>query len=114
MTTLDRDTIDALAEELGPQTLVDVLRTFLEDAASLSDAIRASGATGDLGALGRAAHTLKSTAALVGASELAASCAALELAAREGGPEDLAEVVTRHARTASDAIADEIALRSRA
>ena len=56
---------------------------FLADAGGLAADVTAALASGDLAAARRAAHTLKSSSAMLGALELAEQCAAVEHAARD-------------------------------
>ncbi len=83
-----------LAEELGDGaivvTLVDTYLTELP--ARLNELIAAVGAA-DLEVVGRAAHTLKSTSSMLGASPLAQLAAELELASTRVAPDELVRLV---------------------
>lgn len=73
---------EALAEMIGfdmPEVMVDLLDTYIEEPNGLVETIRTLGRT-DLAspALMRAAHSLKSSSASVGAMPLSALCADLE------------------------------------
>lgn len=73
---------EALAEMIGfdmPEVMVDLLDTYIEESNGLVETIRTLGRT-DLGsqALLRAAHSLKSSSASVGAMPLSVLCADLE------------------------------------
>lgn len=70
----------------GPDGFRDVLETFLVDAPAQARAIEESLALGDAAGLGRAAHTLKSTSAALGASLLSSLCREIEEASRAGAP----------------------------
>ena len=96
---LDRTVINGLKElrEPGqPDPLRELVELFLKDAQPRLDKMDAAAATGDLPALGAAAHTLKGSASNLGARRLASLCAALEKQARAGEAatpaETLAEV----------------------
>lgn len=91
--TLDRAALDALRDMTGGDAAlyVELLDTFVTDADLYLGEL--TGAT-DATALARAAHSLKSNAMTVGATELAAACRALEADARAG------EVADRDPRVA--------------
>ena len=87
---------ELLAMAGGDQEFVAaVVREYLSDSASAIAALRS--ATG--AELERAAHTLKSTSASVGALALAAICTEIERAAREGpvAPQLTAAAEAEHA-----------------
>ncbi|MEX1019448.1 MAG: Hpt domain-containing protein [Litorilinea sp.] len=72
----------ALVEMIGydmPEVIVDLLDTYLEESAGLVEVIRTEGRT-DLSSqsLMRAAHSLKSSSASVGAMPLSVLCGDLE------------------------------------
>lgn len=60
------------------------LRLFLDRSETLVDQIREGAQSGDLDALGGAAHQLKSTSASIGGMSLSALAAAIEAYARDG------------------------------
>jgi HPt (histidine-containing phosphotransfer) domain-containing protein len=89
----------AQLRELGDgddSVLLEILEAFLVDAGAQVAAMEAAREAGDAGALERVAHTLKSTAATVGATLLASLCRELEELARtrclERAPERVARV----------------------
>ncbi len=67
-----------------------VIRLFLDQCASLLAEIERASAAGDTPALSRAAHTLKSSGASVGAAAIAAVAKELEALARAGRTESIA------------------------
>jgi len=80
-TLLDAATLDdirALVGDDGEDGLAGLIACFLDDAPRLLNAMRDALDTNDAGALQAAAHTMKSTSALFGATALAALCEALE------------------------------------
>jgi two-component system sensor histidine kinase/response regulator len=87
----------------------DLLRRVVEQftslAPTLAATIREKAGEGDAEAVWRAAHSLKSSSAAVGAVQLALQCGAIESAAREKG--------TRPTKTQLDALDTEIATVSR-
>lgn len=76
---VDLTVIDQLVQDLGdPAVVTGVISTFVTDAPRRLAVIAAVNGPGDAADVGRAAHTLKSTAALLGASALADACAEIE------------------------------------
>ena len=68
----------------GDQLLRRVVRRYLDDCPRLIAMMHKAAAAGDTDSLGRAAHSLKSSSATVGASGLAVQCRLIETAVREG------------------------------
>ena len=68
----------------GDQLLRRVVRRYLDDCPRLIAMMRKAATSGDTDSLGRAAHSLKSSSATVGATALAAQCRLIETAVREG------------------------------
>jgi CheY-like chemotaxis protein len=105
---VDRGTLDRLAENMGRPFVAELIDTFRDDARELIATLRRAVPAGDLDAIRRAAHSLKSTSESLGATGLAALARDFEATARAGrldGAEDhirqLAEryeVVTRTLR----------------
>jgi two-component system, sensor histidine kinase and response regulator len=91
-TTLDAGALAGL-RELDPQgrngLLERVVKAFQESLARLSPQLRSAMAAGDLKGVRHVAHTLKSSAASIGALRLAALCGELEAAVRGGALEGL-------------------------
>lgn len=77
---IDRRALDKLHEIVGgdPADLVELIDSFLEEAPQLVEALAAAQGSGDLQAARRAAHSLKSNARDMGATELSQLCARLE------------------------------------
>jgi histidine phosphotransfer protein HptB len=86
--------------------LSELIDDFVGGAPELVAQMQAASAAGDTTALTRAAHTLKSNAQDFGAVRLAAMCAELERASREGAVPDAAASI--------EAIAQEEAMARRA
>jgi two-component system, sensor histidine kinase and response regulator len=85
---IDRRAIDglkALDRGGGGSRLERAVSRFVEIAPSLAEAIRRGRDTGDVDALWRAAHSLKSSAGALGAKRLARRCADIESRARDLG-----------------------------
>ena len=84
---LDHDALDqlrALQKPGGPDLLQRVIALFRERGASQVEALQTALAQNDFETIHRSAHTLKSSAANLGASELRALCADVEASARKG------------------------------
>ncbi len=80
-TLLDAVTLDdirTLVGDDGEDGLAGLVACFLDDAPRLLNAMRDALDTNDVGALHLAAHTMKSTSALFGATALASLCEMLE------------------------------------
>ncbi len=77
---VDRDVLDELHHAIGddPAFLREVIDSYLEDTPRLIASIREGIATRDVELTNRAAHTLKSTSATVGALGLSAMARELE------------------------------------
>ncbi|MCS6944898.1 MAG: PAS domain S-box protein [Sutterellaceae bacterium] len=76
--------IRAMQERGAPRLLPRLIDTYLNSATELIAAAERALAEADLAGLRQSLHTLKSSSANVGASELARQCAALEAFARAG------------------------------
>jgi len=77
--------IRAIPGKSGTSLFEQVVSQFAETAPSLAAAIRSQCDAGDAEALWRAAHSLKSSAAALGAGRLSRRCAEIETLARESG-----------------------------
>ncbi len=100
---LDAEVLDMLVEAIGEDAARGVIALFLDECRELTAAIAAPGAT--RAAVGRAAHSLKSSAGQLGAVALSEAALAVETAAGTGAPEmpqliatlDRCAAETRHA-----------------
>lgn len=91
-------TLVALANDLGAETVVEIIELYVVDSQRHTFDIR-KGLTGnDANMVRRAAHTLKSTAATIGAMALAETCILLELLARENKLDQAAGLYDQLAR----------------
>ena len=81
---LDPDAIDRLLEIGGPNLLRRMIEAFLRTSPERLTAALEGYASGDLEAVGRAAHSLKSSSANFGADELVNLVSAIEQRATEG------------------------------
>jgi CheY-like chemotaxis protein len=106
---IERGVLVRLLESVGGdrEFLDEVLATYCQDAPVQIAALQSAQAVGDADALRRAAHSLKSTSASVGAVRLAAACKELETLAKAG---ELAQAATRIARIEAEYAAAEAAL----
>ena len=94
---IDPATFERLVVTTGGPFVAELIDTFAEDARELLAALRQTLARTDLDGFRRAAHSLKSTAESLGATELAALAREVEAAARAGS---LAEAPARVDRLA--------------
>jgi PAS domain S-box-containing protein len=84
-TVIDRQALASLREDLGGAgALLRIVRLFLEQLAPQADQIEHESRSGELETLARNAHRMKSSAATLGASELAELLSRLEASAVEG------------------------------
>jgi HPt (histidine-containing phosphotransfer) domain-containing protein len=77
------DNIRALQQPGAPDLLERVIALYLHDVPILVQSMREAIAAGDSVVLQRAAHTLKSTSATLGALQLAQLCNEMEVRARD-------------------------------
>ena len=82
---LDTEALDMLIEAIGEDAARGVVALFLEECRDLTTAMAAPGA--DPVAIGRAAHSLKSSAGQLGAVALSEAALEVETAASTGAPE---------------------------
>jgi HPt (histidine-containing phosphotransfer) domain-containing protein len=73
-----------LAADVGSEGVAEIVDLFLGDSVELLRDLRTSSELGDATGIARAAHSLKSTAATVGAEELAGHCLEMERLGRAG------------------------------
>ncbi|MDJ0738887.1 MAG: EAL domain-containing protein [Gammaproteobacteria bacterium] len=105
---LDADAIGQLlqlGEANGRDVLGKVAALFLEQAPTLLDGIAGGQHDDDLEAVRKAAHSLKSSSANLGAQTLSARAAALEAAARDGHAQHIARLQGEVQEAASGALA---------
>lgn len=88
---LDAETLDLLIEAIGEDGARGVIELFLGECQELTAAITAPEAAPV--AIGRAAHSLKSSAGQLGALALSEAAQAVEMAAHAGSP-DLPRLIT--------------------
>jgi HPt (histidine-containing phosphotransfer) domain-containing protein len=93
--SLDTGALDNLRELGGDDFLTEVIDTFFEDAQTLLATLRRSLDEGNAAELRRAAHTLKSNGATLGAEEFADLCRTLEQRAKDGQLAGASELVGR-------------------
>lgn len=75
---LDPRALDRLAEFGGPELVRKLIRLFLDTSGERVDQVRAAFSGGDLEVAERGAHSLKSSAANLGAGRLQEVCAEME------------------------------------
>ena len=110
---IDRAVFARLGEITGddPEFLAELVDTYLTDGDAQVRALREAPA-GDLAALIRPAHSLKSSSASIGAVALADRCRSLEADARAGRVDDVAGAVEGIAEGFKAAAAELAAIRS--
>jgi two-component system, sensor histidine kinase len=108
---IDLAALAELLETVGGDRdfLAELVETYRADCPNLFAELRAAVSNGDAAAARRAAHTLKSTSASMGALGLAAECREIEAAAGAG---DLAGLDARVERAAATFGEVEAALRA--
>jgi PAS domain S-box-containing protein len=93
--TLDADALQNLRDLGGDVFLREVVEAFLSDAPTLIARLRSSLEQQNREELRRAAHTLKSNGATLGAEEFAELCRRVEQQAKAGRLDDLPQLVNR-------------------
>ena len=96
--TLDPEAFDTaallrLAREYRDEDVRELVTVFLQDSRRLVQAVRDSALRGDTAALLRAVHSVRAPCQMLGASGLAAVCAAIESAVRGGALERVLELL---------------------
>ena len=81
MDLIDKTTFDELRDTAGPEFVAELVATFLEEAPTMLADLRSARAAGDADVFRRAAHSLKSNSAPVGAMGVSLLARRLE---REG------------------------------
>ncbi len=109
---IDEAVLAQLLETVGGDRtfLAELVEAYLADSPGLIEGMRHSLAGDDRTALRRAAHTLKSTSASLGATTFSNACRAIEHAAEAGAPGDLSASIEAAARDYEEVAA---ALRTR-
>jgi CheY-like chemotaxis protein len=107
---LDESILSTLEQHVGAEALSRMVEAFVAEAQGRLSAIEAAIGRADHPALAAAAHALKGSAGTFGARALQADALALELAAKAGQSEGLAEAVSALLVTAGKSI-DRIAQR---
>jgi PAS domain S-box-containing protein len=100
--TVDTAVLDSLAADLGDATVVvDLVRTFLAELHGRRTALADACTDGDTDAAKRAAHTLKSSAQLLGALDLASACQRIESLTSVDDVQRTSSDILRHATDAA-------------
>ncbi len=96
---IEKRAIDLLRRAGGARLVERMAAIFAETGAARVNEMTAAAASGDERAVRATAHSLKSSAAQLGASELAESCSVLELEAAAGARKEMVRMsrdVERH------------------
>jgi HPt (histidine-containing phosphotransfer) domain-containing protein len=89
-----RRVVAALGDD-GAALVAGVIETYLAEAPALLGAMRAAMSRGSTAGLRDGAHSLKSSAAALGATRVSEACARLEIAAEAGDEAAAAELVAQ-------------------
>lgn len=89
------ESLKALDEDGGCGLFLELIDLFVDDAATQLRTLQTALANGDIKSLERAAHTLKSSSANIGASRLSGVCHELEKLGRAGTLEGVETLVAR-------------------
>jgi signal transduction histidine kinase/CheY-like chemotaxis protein/HPt (histidine-containing phosphotransfer) domain-containing protein len=106
---IDRATLDELRGAVEPGRLPQLIAVFVEETEARLAELEAARAAGDVAAIGRLAHLLKSAAGTFGATALARAATLLEETCREGRAEradHLAAELLALGRRSLDALAE--------
>ena len=103
--TLDPAPLQELLGDLGPADLAALLDSFFDSSPTLSQQMETAARSEDRDAVNRTAHTLKSNAAMMGASRLASVCEQLEADAMTAPWSALRQQVGEATRLLGEAIA---------
>ena len=100
--TVDVEVLDDLAADLGDASVVtDMVTTFLDELHGRRTALADACAEGDIVAAKRAAHTLKSSAFLLGAMDLGRACQRMEALVSVQEAQQMGTEIVRHAADAA-------------
>lgn len=105
---IDRRALDKLRELVGGEEpdVVELVSSFLDEGPSIMEPLAKYGPTSDLPTTRRAAHSMKSNARDMGATELADICAGIEAQCAKGEPPHAVDI--ENARRAFNAAVAEL------
>ncbi len=104
--TIDTSVLDSyrdFMEDDADDFIRDILNEFYSNAEELFETLKAVPSPAELQDFTRAAHTLKSTSATVGATELSTMAATLEAKGKEGAINEMAPIITALRQTYEEA-----------
>lgn len=102
-TLIDFSVLDQWNDELGKDTVRNLIGIYLKNSAELLDTLAAAAAEKDLAKLARTAHGLKGSSSNLGISAMFGPARTLEAAAR-GGDEERALALTASLRATFDQV----------
>ncbi|MGA9531414.1 MAG: Hpt domain-containing protein [Anaerolineales bacterium] len=85
---VDMAILEEMRDTTDPDFALELIDTYIDDSAELIEAMRSALTAGDADAFRRAAHSLKSNSATVGAAELSSMAKDLERMGRDGELKD--------------------------
>lgn len=100
---IDHGAIEALVEDIGVEDVIELLDVYLDDAPQQLRSLQAALEAGDVQGMAAAAHRMKSTSAMVGASRLAEISQEVEDRARAGDLSAMEERASEIADLMADA-----------
>ena len=109
---IDLTVYSELQETTGPDFVIELVDTFLEEAPGMLSDLREARADGDTDRFRQAAHSLKSNANIFGAVALAAQARAFELGGLDDDPSRDETALTKLEATYASAAAALEALRN--
>jgi HPt (histidine-containing phosphotransfer) domain-containing protein len=109
---IDLAVYSELQETTGPDFVVELVDTFLEEAVGMLSDLREARADNDANRFRQAAHSLKSNASIFGVTALATQARALELEGLDDDPSRDEVALTQLEATFASAAAALMALRS--
>jgi len=86
---INSDVLRSLQDTTDSAFVVELIDTYLDDCPALLDGMRQAMTDGDAESFRRAAHSLKSNSATLGAEALAETARTLEMKARQGQLDDV-------------------------
>lgn len=110
---IDRGAIEALVEDIGVEDMIELLDVYLDDAPHQFGSLHAAFEAGDVQGVASAAHRIKSTSAMMGATRLAEISQEVAERARAGDLSGMEGRASEIADLMADAREQLVAVRAR-